>query len=85
MTVCLGLLSMPYGYLYDMIGCAAGLALIAQRREPSITWAVLWIWPAAARDVTTALLQPVTPLIVLMALLWASWPRLRRTTGTVTP
>ncbi len=84
-TVCLGLLAMPYGYVYDMIGYAAGLALIAQRRGPSFTWAMLWIWPAAARDVTVAFLQPITPLIVLMALLWASSARRARTANTVMP
>lgn len=69
----LALLAMPYGYLYDMVGYAAGLALVRRNRPVSPVWALLWIWPAFARDVTGYFGLPLTPLFVLAAFIWVRY------------
>ncbi len=70
LTMFLVLLAMPYGYVYDMIPYAAALALVLQCHEVSWRWAVFWIWPAFARDVTSHLGAPVTAVVVLAAFIW---------------
>lgn len=72
LTIFLVLLAMPYGYVYDMVGYAAALALVLRNRPVSLVWAFFWIWPAFARDVTAYLGLPLTPLIVLAAFIWVS-------------
>jgi hypothetical protein len=70
LTLLLVLLAMPYGYVYDMIPYAAALALVLQCHGVSWRWAVFWIWPAFARDVTYHLAAPVTAIVVLAAFIW---------------
>jgi hypothetical protein len=71
-TIFLGLLAMPYGYTYDMIGYAAALALILQQRGLSPIWVVLWLWPALSRDISVDLRLPVTSLVIFVAAIWSS-------------
>lgn len=65
LTLLLALLATPYGYVYDMVGYAAALALILQRWGISPAWALFWLWPAYERDVTSNFRAPVTPLVIL--------------------
>jgi len=69
-TVLLSLLVMPYGHTYDMVAYAAVLALIAQAHGPSPALAFFWFWPAISRDVVVQLAAPITPLVILAALVW---------------
>jgi hypothetical protein len=63
-TLLLSLLATPYGYVYDMVGYAAALALLAQRPVSLFVWALFWLWPAYERDVTSDFSAPVTPLVI---------------------
>jgi hypothetical protein len=69
-TIFLGLLAMPYGYTYDMIGYEAALALILQQCGLSPIWVALWLWPALSRDITVDLRVPVTSLVIFVAAIW---------------
>jgi hypothetical protein len=70
LTLALGLLAMPYGYVYDMTGYQAILAILVIRQGISWPWALFWIWPAYARDVTDYLHAPITPLVLLASVVW---------------
>jgi hypothetical protein len=71
LTILLTLLIMPYGHTYDMVAYAAALALIVQKQGPSLPFALFWAWPALARDVTVDFNTPLTPLVILLAAIWA--------------
>jgi hypothetical protein len=70
-TLFLCLLAMPYGGIYDMIGYSVALALLVQRNGSSPLWAIFWIWPAYARDVTVTTGFPLTPLVICAAAYWS--------------
>ncbi len=65
------LIVMPYGHNYDMIAYAAVLAMAIQRLGPSMAVAFLWFWPSISRDVVISFGAPLTPFVMLFAIVWA--------------
>ena len=70
LTVFLTLLTVPFGYVDDMVAYSVALAALAQARGWRIgpLDALFWLWPALCSIVFAATGTLCTPLIVVLAL-----------------
>jgi hypothetical protein len=77
LTVALTLLASPYGYSYDMLALAAGVAALMALGQWRVTAleALVWLWPGLTHFVTQNYF-PVSPLVTAAAA-WLAWQRLR--------
>ena len=68
LTLCLGILATPYGYLYDLCGASAAMAALSWRqRRVHLADGLLWVWPMLGLIIAIHLRLELTPLAVAAA------------------
>jgi alpha-1,2-mannosyltransferase len=66
------LLATPYGYTYDLIAAAAGMAALVEARgwRLGLPEPAFWVWPALSPLLVTSTGYELTPCITVLALIW---------------